>query len=319
MESITLPQIATYVSYVFVVIAYTVKVWKYFKIPKGVRWELYPVATEEAHKFRYGGSYFEEPEFWTKPRKKSVTRGIWEMAKKYLTMWGYFIRVRSYWFGLYPWHIGFYLIVLFHGLALLGAIFIKTAGLEVAGVSDSLVGQILYYMTIVVALGSFILGTIGSIVLLIKRTVDKDLRDYTSPQNYFNYVFFLTVFVSGLISYAVTGGTFNGYREFWVGLISLKGVAVHPAEYVHIMLFSLFLMYLPFTRSTHYITKLLAYFKVRWDDEPHYGSPEADEKLSEALRWRVSWAAPHIQTGQSWGEVVTNIPSSESEEGKRKG
>jgi nitrate reductase gamma subunit len=239
------------------------------------------------------------------------------MAKKYLTMWGYFRRVRSYWFALYPWHIGFYLIVLFHGLSLLGAILIKAAGLEIATGSADVGGLILYYVTIVVALSSFSLGTIGSIGLLIKRTVDEDLRDYASPQNYFNYVFCLAVFVSGLVSYAVADATFAGYREFWVGLISLKGVNVQVAEYVHIMLFSVFLIYLPFTRSTHYITNILAFFKVRWDDEPNFGSPEADVKLAEALNWQVSWAAPHIQTGQSWADNVTNLPPAENEEGKR--
>ena len=178
-------------------------------MPKSVRWELYPVATESSEKFKYGGSYFEEPEFWTKPRTKNYMRAIWEMAKKYLTMWGYFRRVRSYWFALYPWHIGFYLIVLFHGLSLLGAILIKAAGLEIAAGAAHVGGLILYYTTIVVALSSFSLGTIGSIGLLIKRTVDEDLRDYASPQNYFNYVFCLAVFVSGLLTSASVYAAIN--------------------------------------------------------------------------------------------------------------
>jgi len=38
---------------------------------------------------------------------------------------------------------------------------------------------------------------------------------------------------------------------------------------LHIVLFDLFLIYLPFTRSTHYITRILAYFFIRWDDEPN--------------------------------------------------
>ena len=117
MGVISLPQLATYVSYLFIIIAYAVKVMKIAKMPPHLRWELYPMVHEKGHK--YGGSYFEEPEFWTKPVRKSLARGIWEVAKKYLTMWGYFSRVRSYWFFLYPWHISFYLIVLFHGLALL--------------------------------------------------------------------------------------------------------------------------------------------------------------------------------------------------------
>ncbi|MFC2067578.1 hypothetical protein ACFLTP_00950 [Chloroflexota bacterium] len=317
MENMSLPQIATYISYVFVVVAYTVKVWKYFTIPKGVRWELYPVATEKAHKFKYGGSYFEEPEFWTKPIHKSQIRGIWEMAKKYLTMWGYFRRVRSYWFALYPWHVGFYLIVLFHGLSLLGAILIRTSNLEITFDSPSIGGLILYYATIIIALSSFILGLIGSIGLLIKRVVDTGLRDYASPQNYFNYIFFFAVFASGLVSYAVADPTFTGYRELWVGLISFKGVNVLTAEYVHIMLFSAFLIYLPFTRSTHYITKILAFFKVRWDDSPNFGSPEADMKLAETLNRQVTWSASHIQTGQTWGEVVSSPPAAGNEEVKR--
>ena len=316
MENMSIPQIATYISYIFVIVAYTVKVWKYFTMPKNVRWELYPVSTESGERAKYGGSYFEEPEFWTKPIQKNNLRGVWELAKKYLTMWGYYRRVKSYWFALYPWHIGFYLIVMFHGLALLGAILIQTSGLEISAGSASAGGQILYYMTIIVAVSSFTLGMIGSIGLLIKRMTDSGLRDYASPQNFFNYVFFFLVFASGMVSFAIADSTFAGYREFWVGLISLKGVNIQAAEYVHIMLFSAFLIYLPFTRSTHYITNILAFIKVRWDDAPNLGSPEADQKLSEALSWQVSWSAPHIQTGQTWGEVVTNIPTMEKEEGK---
>ncbi len=316
MESMTIPQIATYISYIFVIVAYTVKVWKYFNMPQSVRWELYPVATESGQRAKYGGSYFEEPEFWTKPMHKNRLRGVWELVKKYLTMWGYYRRVKSYWFALYPWHIGFYLIVLFHGLALLGAILIQTAGLNISAGSASAGGLVLYYTTIVVAVSSFTLGMIGSIGLLIKRIADSDLRDYASPQNYFNYFFFFIVFASGMVSFAAADSTFTGYREFWVGLITLSGVEVQAAEYAHIMLFSLFLLYLPFTRSTHYITKILAFIKVRWDDAPNLGSPEADQRLSEALGWQVSWSAPHIQTGLTWGEAVTSVPAKEKEEGK---
>jgi len=313
MESFpTFPQVATLFAYVFVVLAYAWKVKKYFGMPTNLRWEIYPIAHEKGRD--HGGSYMEEPEFWTKPREKSIGRDIWEMAKKYLTMWGYFRRTRSYFFGLYPWHVGFYLIVLFHGLALLGAILIHAADLNISGGSGNAGGQFLYYLTIVVALGSFILGTIGSIGLLIKRLADKDLRDYASPQNYFNYLFFLGLFASGLAVYAVADATFTGYREFWVGIISAKGVHVAPAEYVHIIFFAVFLFYLPFTRSTHYITMLLVYFKVRWNDAPNYGGVEKDRKLGEILNQPVGWAAAHYQTGQSWGEVVAGLPEQEKGE-----
>jgi len=313
MENVLL--ILTIFSYVFVVAAYSVKVRKYFLMPRNVRWEIYPVATEGGEKAKYGGSYFEDLEFWTKPRHKNTTAGVWELVKKYLTMWGYFRRVRSYWFAVYPWHMGFLLIVLFDGLILLDAILMKTINLDVSVGAANLGGQFLYYMTLVVGLVSFTLGCIGSIGLLIKRIFDEGLREYASPQNYFNYVFFLTMFATGWVAWIVDP-TFAGLREFFVGVISLEGVEVSAAEYSHILLFALFLFYLPFTRSTHYITKIFAFFKIRWDDEPHFGSPDADQKLAEVLSWRISWSAPHIQTGQSWGETVTTIPVIENEGGK---
>lgn len=42
------------------------------KIPHHLRWEIYPVAHEPGDKAKYGGSYFEEPNWWEKPRKTSI-------------------------------------------------------------------------------------------------------------------------------------------------------------------------------------------------------------------------------------------------------
>ena len=40
-------------------------------MPLHVRWELYPVAHEPGKKAQYGGSYFENVDWWTKPQKSS--------------------------------------------------------------------------------------------------------------------------------------------------------------------------------------------------------------------------------------------------------
>jgi hypothetical protein len=90
-------------------------------------------------------------------------------------------------------------------------------------------------------------------------------------------------------------------------------MAVETATYTHIMLFSLFLIYLPFTRSTHYITKLFAFFKVRWDDTPNLKGSEIEKKVKEALRQPVSWSASHIQSGKSWSEVTQGLPADATE------
>ena len=305
MGVVSLPQIATYISYLFVVAVYTVKVMKIARMPLHLRWELYPVVHEKGYK--YGGSYFEEPEWWTKPRQKSRIRSIIYLVKKYLFFGEYYRRSRGYWFGLYPWHIGFYLIVSFHILSFFGALAILS-GFSVSAESANILGRVLYYLTLVVAVGSFVLGSVGSIGLLVKRLVDKDLKAYASPVNYFNYLFFLAVFLSGLFAWYFFDPTLSAYREFWKSLITFRYMDVEPATYTHIMLFSLFLIYLPFTRSTHYITKILAFFWVRWDDTPSLKGSKIERRVKEALNQPVSWSAPHIQSGKSWGEVAKGLP-----------
>ncbi len=313
MGGISWAQLATYVSYIFVVVAYTVKVIKYFRMPLHLRWELYPVVHDKGYK--HGGSYFEELEWWTKPRQKSSIRSVIDMLKRYLFFGEYFRKVRGYWFGLYPWHTGFYLIVLFDGLTMLGGILLVTTGMTISASAGGF-GVVLYYLTLVVAIASFITGIIGSIVLLIKRLADKDLKNYASPINYFNYAFFLLVFVSGLVSWASFDPTLSGYREFWAGIFSFKYAAVDPATYAHIMLFSLFLIYLPFTRSTHYITKMLAFFSVRWDDSPNLRGSDIERKVKKQLGQPVTWSAAHIQSGSTWSEVAKGLP--EDTNGKQK-
>lgn len=303
MDSISLPQLATYVSYVLIIILYSVKVMKIVKMPLHLRWELYPVPHEKGHE--YGGSYLEELEWWTKPRLKSNFRSIIYMLKKYLFFWEYYRQNRGYWFVMYPWHVGFYLIVSFHILSFFGALAILTMGLSVTAESANILGRVIYYLTLVVAVGSFVTGSVGSIGLLIKRLTDKDLRAYAAPVNYFNYLFFLAVFLSGLFSWYFFDPTLSAYREFWKSLITFQYMSVEPATYTHIILFSLFLIYLPFTRSTHYITSLFAYFSVLWGDKPNLRGSNIREKVKKLLNQPVSWSAPHIQSGKKWSEIVS--------------
>lgn len=303
---VSIVQLATYFSYIFVVVAYVIKVVKVARMPKPLRWELYPVPHEIGHK--YGGSYYEELEWWTKDRKTSKWRDILTKLKHYFTFPSYFGRKKQYWFGLFPWHIGFYTIVLFHMLSAFSAILMVSVGMAVDASSANFIGVILYYLTLFIAGLAFILGTIGSIVLLWMRVFDKELRTYATPSNYFNYIFFLIVFVSGLIAWVLVDPTFSGYREYWVSVLTFQHFDPAPAEYIHIMLFSAFLVYLPFTRSTHYITNLIAYFGVLWDDTPNIKNNIPQEKIKEALSRPVSWSAAHIQKGKTWADVAAGLP-----------
>jgi len=90
-----------------------------------------------------------------------------------------------------------------------------------------------------------------------------------------------------------------------VGLITLTPPALHSMTVLHIVLFDLFLIYLPFTRSTHYITRILAYFFIRWDDEPNLPGSKLEREIGELLRRKISWEGKHIPTGKSWAEAAT--------------
>ena len=306
-----LPQLATYVSFIVVIIAYTLKVIKVARMPLHLRWELYPVAHEKGYK--YGGSYCEELEWWTKPIQKNVVRSVLLKLRDYLSFSEYFHRKRGYWLGLFPWHIGFYLLMGFQALSFLSALLILTTGLSVSAESANILGKILYHLSLVVAVGGFVAGSIGSIVLLIRRLADADLRAYSSPMDYFNYLFFLALFLSGLIVW-FSGPTLFAYREFWKSLITFSYIDIEPAIYVFVMLFALHLIHLPFTRSTHYITKLFAFFGVLWDDAPNFRGSDVGKKIEKALAKPVSWAAPHIQSGKSWGEIAKGLPKNKTGE-----
>jgi nitrate reductase gamma subunit len=278
---------------------YTIKAVEYLSLPTHLRWELYPVMHEE--KYRYGGSYFEQVDWRTRLRQKHYLRSFSYLLKEYFTLGEYFKRNRSYWYSLYPWHTGFILIITFHILCFLGAV-VLVSGITISSSSTSIAGVIFYYAIFFTGVVSFISGTIGSAGIFIKRITDDGLKAYATPINYFTYIFTLTVFMSGLYSWYFIDPTFSEYREFWKGLITFKFTIVEPGAAAHVILFNLFLIYLPFTRSMHYITRFFAYFLIRWDDEPNLRGSELEKKLQTLLNQKISWSAPHIKAGKTWGE-----------------
>ncbi len=294
--------VITYFAYLFIMVMYAAKIVKFVKAPLHLRWDLYPVLHEE--NWRYGGSYYESAEWWTQERPRNKLRGFLHLLAHNFYLGDYFRSNRTYWMALYPWHLGFILIIGFHILCFCAAV-AMLLGLSI-GPEASGLGFAAYYLIFVAGVMSFVLGAAGSIALLVKRLTDNDLRRYAAPLNFVNYVFFLMVFSSGLYAWLFSDPTFSEYREFWKALVSLHTPHVGAASAMHIMLFSLFLIYLPYTRSMHYISRFLAYFRVRWDDEPNRTGGRIEQEIGELLKARVSWSAPHIGAGRTWAELATN-------------
>jgi nitrate reductase gamma subunit len=259
---------------------YTFKSVKIARLPAHLRWELYP---------RKGVAYLVKENF--------------RFSDYFKTNW-------TYWLALFPWHIGFIFIIAFHILCFFGAL-VMLAGNPVAADSAYIIGKIFYYGILVVGAISFITGAWGSTGLIIKKLTDSDLKPFAARYNYFNYVFTLAVFISGLYAWIFADSSLSEYREFWKGLVTFNPVSVEPATAAHIILFCLFLIYLPFTRSMHYITKFFAFLWVRWDDRPNSCGSVMENEITELLHKPVSWSAPHIPPGKTWAEIATDKPKDE--------
>jgi nitrate reductase gamma subunit len=293
--------VATYFGYVFIIVMYSAKLVKYLNLPMHLRSEVYPVIPgDPTPKER---SYYENLDWWTKPRRHHLLQRVWFLFSDYFLLREYFRRNKSYWLFLYPWHIGFILIITFHIFCFFGAL-VSLLGIPVTYGSPSIFGNVIYGLIFATGVVSFISGLFGSIGILIKRLTDKDLRNYATPQNYFTYILLLAVFLSGLYSWYLDPA-FSAYTNFWKGLITFKPIDVEPATASHILLFALLLIYLPFTRSLHYITRLFGFLFIRWDDEPNLRGSDLEKEVEEMVRLKVGWNGPHIKPDLTWKEIAS--------------
>jgi len=290
-------QIVTYISFIFIIVASFIKVRRIAGQPLHLRWELYPVPHEEGRE--YGGSYLEKLNWWTKPRRRSFLGMLTFMMREVLWFEKCYRNNRGLWYFTYPFHIGLFLL---GGWLLL--LFLEAMAM-ILGVTESIAWVMtIHYLTLAAGAAGFALSTIGSIGLLVKRSIDANLRLYSSPTDYFNLGFILTIVLSGVCSWYFFDPVFASAREFMKSLITFGPVLTNPAMTVSIILLCLFMIYMPFTHMMHWVTKYFAYHRVCWDDAPNLAGNNIQNKLEELLNQPISWSGPHIQTGKKWKEVV---------------
>ncbi|MHB1130880.1 MAG: respiratory nitrate reductase subunit gamma [Chloroflexota bacterium] len=277
---------------------------KFANAPMHLRWELYPVAHEVGRD--YGGSYMEDLDWWTKPRHSSFFNMIKGMAEEILFVKTLWERNRKLWFASYPFHAGLYVIIAFLALVVLGAL-VQLFGGKVAANADW--WQVaLYWLTVAAGVAGMVSVTIGTLGLFAMRLFNDGLRRYSTPSDYFNLIFIFAITISGLYAWAFVDAGFGQLRAFVAGLLSLSPAPLSAALTVNVVLFALFLLYLPFTHMTHFVGKFFSFHNVRWDDEPNSAGSSYQRALGQALGKPITWAAPHITDGQSdrnWGDAVT--------------
>lgn len=285
---------------------------KIARLPLHLRWELYPVAHEKG-RAKYGGSYLEEPDWWTKPRQPSRVGELKVMVPEILLLAGVFEHNRKHWFRTFPFHFGLYLLAGLVLLLLAGGIAIAS-GVDVSANGSSL-GRILYHLTYVVGYAGLALGIVGAVALLFRRIFDADYREYTKKADYFNLAFFVITIVVALVAHAGADSHFAGLRAYFARLVTFdfstgEGALASPTGLVavEIALASVLLAYIPLTHMSHFFTKWFMYHDIRWSDEPNFKGGKIERQVTEALHYPVSWSAPHIRGDgkKNWIDVATS-------------
>ncbi len=302
-------QILVYLALLVFGVATAAKIWKYASAPIHLRWELYPVTADREKK--YGGSYYEEMEWWKHVPKKNLFHELLAMGEEILFLKGVYENNRGLWYASYPFHLGLYALVGLIGLLVAGAL-AEMAGISVAFASPSLIGVALYCLTMLAGYAGLTLALAGCVGLLAKRLKDPALRPMTSPADYCNLGYILTLLVVAGAAWLFADPTFSAARAVAGSVITFQPLPeTSGIVMLELALFSIFLLYMPFTRMTHLFAKYFTYHKVRWEDSPNLPGGPWEGKIQEVLNFGVSWQAPHIQTGKTWADIATEMPQEE--------
>jgi len=261
--------------------------------PTHLRWELYPVA-HDTKRFKYGGSFLEESDWYTKEVHKSIIGELRVMLPEIFLLKGIWEHNRSLWFWSFTFHIGLYLL---SGLLALLIVSGFVIGLNIYNGYENLseLGKILYNLQNALLIAGCAIGALGSIGLFFKRLTDREMSVSSTFGTYFNIVFIGAIFVSGLVMFA-GGNAIDNLLKFYHSMVTFQPVDTNPgiAFSVHAAISALFLLYLPFTHMTHFFMKYFTYHEIRWEDTPNKRGSALEKKINKQLAYPVSWAAKHL-------------------------
>jgi nitrate reductase gamma subunit len=302
MVTLTGLQIFLLLSVVIFIVVVSIRTLKILQAPTHLRWEIMPIPHDKK-RFGYGGSHYEELNYWEKPGEKSHLTELRAMAEEILFIKSLFERNRQLWWFSYPFHLGLYMLIGFVVLLLMG-VGIEVGGGKVApgiGVCTTVINS----GTVLLGIAGMILGSIGAIGLLIKRIFRMELRTYSTPVDYVNLILWLAVLTTGLASVWMGDSSFSGLRQFVGGYLTLTPVgAANPAMQAHLIVTGIMFIYWPFTHMVHFVAKYFAYHVIRWADDPMTAGSALQRAMNKQLGYRNTWSAPHIANG-TWVDAAT--------------
>ena len=269
--------------------------------PVHLRWELAPIPHEKG-KGTYGGSYFEEFEWWTKTPEKSHLNEAVYMFQEIVFLKAVWEHFRRLWWFSFPFHFGMYLLIVAGIPVLFGAV------LGLLGTSTADWGW-LNKLVVALAWCGCLLGGLGAAGLLISRLTDPRLRAVQTGITLFNLAFLIVVFVSGGLALFAFNDFSQRLTAFVQALLTADSSVQMPAVLaVHLVLTFLFLAYLPFTQMLHFVAKYFTYHRVRWDDRAMTPGSPMEKEVSGLLQQPVTWSAEHLGADgkKNWVDIVTD-------------
>jgi nitrate reductase gamma subunit len=275
--------------------ACAVRAVRYARMPLHLRWEIYPVPHEDPERAAYGGSRYEQVDWWKSAARPNRLGELKAMAAEILFLRGLREFNRRLWWCSYPFHLGLYLLIS-TGVAVTVA----------AGIPA--VAPALHVFYTVAGLSGAVLVVCGAAGLLHRRLRDTKLRSYTTAGDLFNLCFFI-ITVSMLLASYVSGGPF--VSTVIKALLTFDTTLAIPGlEAAALALASLLILYIPLTHMSHFIAKYFTYHAIRWDDKPNRNDRSLEARIAEQLAYKPTWSAPHVGAGggATWAGVATTEP-----------
>ena len=291
--------VLTYFAGIFFILAVIIKLIRIARMPVHLRWELAPLPLKKVSSRE---SRLKSDESKHKQRK-SLTAIVLYMAKEIFLQHNIWKHNRTLWPFSLSMHIGIFLVILSALLHVVNALLI------IAVVPVSVIDVLKNIAAMIAVIGYFI-GCLGAIGLILKRVFDTNYQPFSSFVAYFRLVFLTAIFVSGIAAWFYSADFAVEMSEFIRNILTLNtSVNVVIPLVTHVIISLLFLIYLPLTDMTHFITKYFLYHAVRWNDEPMDKKMSVD--LNELETQTINWSAPHIPANKTWTQVTTEKTSHE--------
>ncbi|EGO65205.1 hypothetical protein ALO_03886 [Acetonema longum DSM 6540] len=280
-----------YAAILICLIATGCKLAFYAGMPRHLRWDLYPIPHQGPI-----GSKYQKQDFHSRKPPIFPRYELMAMLREMVWIQKAFVHNRRLWTGSFPLHIGIYLCAAWVVLLIVGAWAIS-AGQPVSGWTALLQG-----LTQVTGAAGLSAGLSGSLYLLRLRLGDQGLRQMSDPVLYAQLGIMILLFGSGLTAWLTVDRSFILIREHIGSLLRLRPAVTHPLIAWEMLIFSLFLLVLPFSRMMHYAAKYFLYHRIMWDDEPIQPGSPLEQNVSSSLHGQVSWSAPHVKRWGNWLE-----------------